>query len=30
MLIHTRVEGHIDVPIEQAWAFIRDIHTLPM
>ena len=29
MLIHTRVSGHVDVPIEPAWAFMSDIHTLP-
>ncbi len=30
MLIHTRVSGHIDAPIEQAWAASRDFQALPM
>ncbi len=30
MRIHTKVEGHYDVPIESALQFLRDIHTLPL
>lgn len=30
MLIHTRLEGHVEVPIEAAMAFSRDINTLPL
>lgn len=30
MLIRTRVEGHVDAPIEEAMAFSRDIATLPL
>lgn len=30
MNIHTQLQGHVDVPLEQVWDFSRDIHTLPM
>ena len=30
MHIHTHLEGHVDVPLEQVWGFSRDLHTLPM
>lgn len=30
MLIHSRVEGHVDAPIEQSWQFVRDIRTVPL
>lgn len=30
MLIHTHLAGHTDVPVEQAWGFMRDIKMLPM
>ena len=30
MLIHTRIGGHVDAPIEVGWGFSRDISMVPM
>jgi uncharacterized membrane protein len=30
MLVHTRVTGHVDVPLELAWQVLRDFKTMPV
>ena len=29
MLVHTRVTGHVDVPLDLAWQVLRDFRTMP-